>query len=73
MHMHTNKQLVGAIECIAIVFPCETSRPALRTYRKWQANGWIPHLKVGHLTYFDPDQVRAALDRRFKINAVEVR
>ena len=74
MRVAHQKQLVGAVDCIKLVFPCETSRPALRTFRQWQANGWLPVHKIGgHLTFFDPEEVRAALDRRFKINAVEVR
>ena len=65
-------QLVGAEDCIKIVFPCESSRPGLRTFRDWQAKGFIPVHKIGRRTFFDPEQVRAALERRFKINAVEV-
>ena len=68
------KQLVGALDCIKLVFPCETSRPSLRTFRSWQSNGWVPVHKIGgHLTFFDPEEVRAALDRRFRVNPVEVR
>jgi hypothetical protein len=68
--MPTQKKLVGADECIKLVFPCETSRPALRTFRSWQSKGFLPVHKIGHLTFFDPEDVRFALDRRFKINAV---
>jgi len=64
-------QLVGASDCIQIVFPCENSRPALRTFREWQAKGFFPFVRVGRRTFFDPEDVRAALDRRFKVNAVE--
>lgn len=71
--MPTQKQLVGALDCLKIVFPCESSRPSLRTYRKWQSNGWFPVHKIGHLTFFDPEEVRLSLDRRFRINAVEAR
>ena len=70
--MITFKQLVGAVDCIKIVFPCETSSPSLRTFRQWQANGFFPFHKIGHLTFFDPEEVRFALDRRFKIKPIEV-
>lgn len=73
MPTFNHPQLVGAEDCIKIVFPCDSSRPALRTFRSWQAKGFIPVYKIGHLTYFDPEQVRAALERRFRINPVEVR
>lgn len=59
--MSTQKQLVGAEDCIKIVFPCETSRPGLRTYREWQARGYFPFHKIGRRTFFDPEEVRAAL------------
>lgn len=55
------------------VFPSDSSRPSLRTFRQWQKNRFFPVHKIGHLTFFDPEQVRAALERRFKINAEEVR
>ena len=72
--MVTHKQLVGAVDCIKLVFPCETSCPALRTFRQWQANDWLPvHNIGGYLTFFDPEEVRAAFGRRFRVNAVEVR
>ena len=74
MPMNTSPQhpqLVGAEDCIKIVFPCESSRPGLRTFRDWQAKGFIPLIRVGRRTYFDPVQVRAALERRFRIDPVE--
>lgn len=64
-------QLVGAEDCIKIVFPCESSRPGLRTFRDWQAKGFIPVHKIGRRTFFDPEQVRAAIERRFRIAPIE--
>lgn len=69
--MTAPKQLVGAEDCMKLVFPLETSRPSLRTFRQWQANRFFPVIKIGHLCFFDPEQVRAALDRRFKILPIE--
>lgn len=66
-------QLVGAEDCIKIIFPSENSQPGLRTFRDWQAKGYIPVHKIGRRTYFDPEQVRAALERRFRINPIETR
>lgn len=68
-HQEAPKQLVGAEDCIELVFPCDKSRPALRTFREWQARGYFPHHKIGRRTYFDPQEVRIALDRRFRIKA----
>jgi len=67
-----SKQLIGAQSCIEFLFPDESSRPALRTFREWQAKRFFPVHKIGHRTFFDPEEVRAALDRRFRINAEDV-
>jgi hypothetical protein len=67
-----HSQLVGAEDCIKIVFPCETSRPGLRTFRQWQANGFFAFHKIGRRTFFDPEEVRAQLTRRFKIDSSEI-
>jgi hypothetical protein len=66
------KQLVGAEACLKLLFPDSASRPSLRTFRQWQANGYLPVHKIGRRTFFDPEQVRATLDRRFRINPKEV-
>jgi len=69
MHMTASTKLTGAQDCINLVFPCESSRPSLRSFREWQARGYLPFHKIGKRTFFDPDDVRRALDRRFKIEA----
>jgi len=53
-----------------ILFPNKKSRPGLRTFRQWQANGFIPVHKIGRRTFFDPVQVRAAIEQRFRIGPV---
>ncbi len=64
----TSPQLVTAQACIHAIFGTEAP-PSIRTFRKWQADGWIPYNKIGRRTFFDPEQVRRSLDRRFKIEA----
>jgi hypothetical protein len=59
-------QLTTAARCIELAFDAD-SRPSLRSFREWQARGWIPYKKIGRRTYFDPAEVRAAIDRRFTI------
>lgn len=68
--MSNIQQLVGAREALNLVFPSEASRPSFRTFKKWQAAGWIPFTKIGSRVFYDPAQVSAALDRRFKVNAI---
>jgi hypothetical protein len=66
-------QLVDAATCINLVFSGSERKPSVRTFRLWQEKGMIPVVKIGHLTFFDPSEVRAALDKRCRINAVEFR
>lgn len=69
MRMHS-KHLVGAQACIEIIFPDEDSRPSLRTFRQWQANRWLPHHKIGRRIFFDPEDVRIALSKRFRVEPI---
>lgn len=59
--------LVGVEKCIELVFTDPESRPGVRTFRKWQAEGWLPFRKVGRMVFFDPSEVRTAIDR-FKVS-----
>jgi len=56
---------LNADQCLVVLFPDETSRPSLRTFRTWQAAGKIPYLKLGRLTFFNPNEVKLALERQF--------
>jgi len=66
----SSSPLVDAITCIDQVFEGER-KPSIRTFRDWQAKGLIPVFKIGRLTYFDPEQVRAALNKRCLIEATD--
>ena len=63
-------RLVDVLTCINEVFEDER-KPSLRTFREWQSKGWIPFRKIGRLTFFDPLEVRAALDKRCRVQALE--
>lgn len=45
-----------------------------RTIDRWTKRGWLPYLKMGAkgtrraTTLFDENEVRRALERRFKVN-----
>ena len=64
---HDSQGLVDAPECLKLVFPSEESRPSLRTFRRWQKKRFFPVIKVGRMTFFDAEEVRAALQKRFTI------
>jgi excisionase family DNA binding protein len=40
-----------------------------RTIDEWRIKGWIPYLKIGGVVRFDLKEVKAALERRFKVKA----
>jgi hypothetical protein len=61
--------LLGAAELLLALFPANDSRPSVRWLRRMQSRGLIPYKKIGRLVYFDPDEVRRALDRQFSVHA----
>ena len=61
--------LVGAHKCLEILFPDESSRPGIRTFREWQARRYFPEFKIGRRTFVNPVEVHAALARRCRIQA----
>ena len=66
---NTPASLVGAETCLRIVFPDEATRPCLRYFRELQRKRLVPFKKIGRLTFFDPVEVRRAIDRQFSVNA----
>lgn len=64
------RTLVGVNRCREILFPDPESAPGIRTWNSWMANGYFAIHKIGRRVFLDPVEVRSALDRRFKINAV---
>ena len=60
--------LVGVETCLRLVFPDEATRPCLRYFRELQRKRLVPFKKIGRLTFFDPVEVRRALDRQFSVH-----
>jgi hypothetical protein len=60
--------LVGAETCLRLIFPDEATRPCLRYFRELQRKRLIPFKKIGRRTFFDPPEVRRALDRQFSVH-----
>ncbi len=72
--MTASKCLVSVPDCLSAVFPNhDTSGPSIRTFRQWLANRYFPAHRIGGRVFLDPEEVRNALDRRFKVHAVEAR
>ncbi len=47
----------------------DESRPSLRWLRQQQRCRSIPYVKIGHLVFFDPKKVHAALLMRHSVEA----
>lgn len=60
---------VGLDECRAIIFGTSNSAPSKRTFAEWKAKRYYPFIKVGKRVFCNPEEVKAALDRRFTIHA----
>jgi hypothetical protein len=63
----TSLGLFGIEGCMAVLWPNERERPSVRWFKELQLNGLIPHVRIGRLIFFDPAEVRRALDRKFRI------
>lgn len=60
--------LVGLREARTIVFG--EGGPSERTWNEWKFRKYFPVVKIGGRVFVDPAEVRAALERRFKRQAV---
>jgi len=56
-------KLVSAEQLLELLFD-EKSRPSLRWLRGQTKAKVIPHIRIGHLVFFDLEMVRAALASR---------
>lgn len=65
-----SQELVDAETCVQIVWPRPECRPSVRWFRQRQKNREIPFVKIGHLVFFNPAQVRAALFEKHTVQAV---
>ena len=59
--------LVDAERCLELLFPDERCRPKLRWFLEQKRVGKIPYRKMGHFVFYDPAEVRRAIDRLCKV------
>ena len=59
--------LVNAQECLEKIFPNACSRPSLKWFKGLQAAGKIPYRKIRRRVWFDPEEVRRAMDKQFRV------
>ena len=56
-------RLVTAPKLLELIWPDEDCRPSLRSIRNWTAGRIFPHVRIGHLVYYDPEAVKSALNK----------
>ncbi len=56
-------KLVNAVQLLEQLFD-EGARPSMRWLRQQTKAKAIPHVRIGHLVFFDLEMVRAALAQR---------
>ena len=67
----TTPAFLGIEECRKAVFGTGPEAPSKRTWDEWRARGFYPHVKIGKRVFANPEEVRRALERRFKIQAIQ--
>ncbi|MBL9145353.1 MAG: hypothetical protein JNM99_16870 [Verrucomicrobiaceae bacterium] len=63
----TRSGLTDAHGLLAALWPEKESRPSLRWLREQQVRRTVPFIKVGRRVFFDPLQVRRAMEKNFGI------
>lgn len=48
------------------VFP-KDKEPSIRTLRSWTQLRMIPHHRIGHFVYYDPEEVSAYIRRNLRV------
>jgi hypothetical protein len=66
----TGTPLLGGEALLRELFPDKDSRPCLRWLRGMQAKRLVPFRKIGRKVYFDPEEVRRAIDSQFKVESI---
>ena len=62
--------LVDAERCLEALWPDERCRPKLRWFLEQKKKGRIPFKKVSHFVFFDPREVRRAIDLGCSVGGV---
>lgn len=52
-----------------IIWPDDRCRPSRRWFLELKAKGLLPYRQISRRIFYDPAEVRAALDHQFRVNA----
>ncbi|NWK54311.1 hypothetical protein HW115_01715 [Verrucomicrobiaceae bacterium N1E253] len=55
--------------CYEALFPDPEERPSFRTFCEWKKRRYFPQIKIGGNVLLNPEEVRAAIEKRFTIPA----
>lgn len=69
---NTSPQLVGLEEGRIAIFGNGPEAQSKRIFAEWKTKGIYPYLKCEKRVFINTEDIKAVLNRRFKINAVEV-
>lgn len=70
----TSSRLLGIEETRIAIFGTGKEAISKRQFAEWKARGFFPFYRIGGKRIFcDPEEVKRALSRRFKVNAEEAR
>jgi hypothetical protein len=72
MYSQDVPKYVGLEEGRIAIFGTGPEAPSKRSWAKWKALGYYPYIKLGKRVFVNPEEVRRALERRFKVNAREI-
>lgn len=68
----TTPALLGLEEGRIALFGTGPEAISKRGFDEWRSRGFYPYVKVGKRVFVNVDEVRRALERRFKIQAREI-
>jgi len=60
--------LMGEAALREVIWPDPASRPSRRWFLELKTQGLLPYRQIGRRVFYDPAEVRAAIDSQFKIN-----
>ena len=63
------RRLVGAKQCSAEIFGDGPDAPCARWWQYQMKRGIIPFYRIGRLVWFDPEEVRDALQQQCRVAA----
>jgi hypothetical protein len=68
----SSSRLLGIEETRIAIFGTGKEAISKRQFAEWKSRGFFPYHKIGKRVFCEVEEVKRALSRRFKINAVDI-